>query len=139
MIRTAKVDDIPALVELGAKFHAMSPHKAMGDYDNDGVARMLAFMIESRQSVVLFSGQGLIGGTFSPVYFAPSKWLAEENFLFADKDGFALLDAFCGYAESWGAHYVLMSSLENERAPAMRRILGRKGFKPIETRYLLEL
>ncbi len=79
-IRKATTEDIPALVEMGAKFHAMSPHSFMGEYDATGAANVLRFMIESPQSLVLTNGKGMIGGTFAPVFFAPGKWMLEENY-----------------------------------------------------------
>ena len=138
-VRTATVEDIPPLVEMGAKFHAMSPHLFMGDFDPSGVANVLRFMIESPQSVVLTNGAGLIGGTYSPVYFAPSKWMLEENFWWSGKDGFALLEAHLDHAKGWGARFYLLSTLENDRSSAIGRLLTRKGFKPLERRYIKEL
>lgn len=135
----ARAEDVPGLVEMGAKFHAMSPHRDMGEYDPDGIGRMLNFMIESPQAVVMTNGEGLIGGTYSPIYFAPSKWMVEENFLWASKGGFELLDALLMHATAWGADYCLMSSLENKYAKAMDRLLTRRGFRLLERRYLKEL
>lgn len=138
-VRTATVEDIPALVEMGAKFHAMSPHKFMGEYDEAGIARMLRFMVESPQAVLLTNGEGLIGGTYAPVYFAPSTWMIEENFWWAGKDGFGLLDNLLDHAKGWGAAFCLLSTLENERSPAIGRLLKSKGFRLMERRYIKEL
>jgi hypothetical protein len=138
--RLALPEDVPAIVALGRKFHAMSPHKDMAEYDEMGVARVVSFMIESPQSVVLFNGTGVIGATYAPVYFAPSKWMCEENFFFSDASGgMALLDGLIVHAKGWGASHVIMSTLEDERAKVMERVMTRKGFKAIERRYTLEL
>lgn len=135
----ATVEDIPALVEMGAKFHAMSPHKFMGEYDPQATARMLAFMIDSPQAVLMTNGEGVIGGTYAPVYFAPSTWMIEENFWWSGKDGFALLEAMLIHAKGWGAEFCLLSTLENEHSKAIDRLLTRKGFRLMERRYIKEL
>lgn len=140
MQRLALKEDVPAIVALGRKFHAMSPHMGMGEYDEGGVARVVSFMIESPQSVVLFNGTGVIGATYAPVYFCPSKWMCEENFWFSDdRGGFELLEGLIVHAEGWGASHVCLSTLENEKARVIDRLLTRKGFKAIERRYILEL
>lgn len=135
----ATTADLPMLVDLGAKFHAMSPHRFMGEYDPEGTARVLRFMIESPQAVLMTNGEGAIGGTYAPVYFAPSKWMIEENFWYAGKDGFALLEAMLVHAKGWGADFCLLSTLENDHSKAIDRLLTRKGFRLMERRYIKEL
>lgn len=138
-VRIATAEDIPALVEIGAKFHAMSPHKFMGEYDKEGAANVLRFMVDSPQSVLMTNGDGFIGGTYAPVYFAPSKWMLEENFWFSGKDGFALLEAMLIHAKGWGADFCLLSTLENDHSKAIDRLLTRKGFRLMERRYIKEI
>lgn len=138
-VRQATVDDIPDLLALGAKFHAMSPHKGMAEFDPDGMARVLDFMIGSNSSVVLTNGDGVIGGTYSPVYFNPAKWQMEENFWFADRSGMELLTALVEQARTFGASFVLLSTLENDRSGIIDKVLKRKGFVMLERRYMKEL
>lgn len=138
-VRLATIEDIPALVEMGAKFHAMSPHKFMGEYDPNATGRMLRFMIESPQAVLMTNGDGLIGGTYAPVYFQPSTWMIEENFWWSGRDGFALLEAMLIHAKGWGAAFCLLSTLENNHSKAIDRLLTRRGFRLMERRYIKEL
>lgn len=135
-VRTVSVEDIPSLVEMGAKFHAMSPHRDMGEYDADGVGRMLAFMVSSSSAILLTNEEGLIGGVLAPVYFAPGKIMAEESFWWAGSGGGELLAAFEEAAKSKGADFVLLSTLENERSAVIDRIVTRKGYRPVERRYV---
>lgn len=128
--------DIPAMVEIGAKFHAMSPHRFMGEYDPEALANVFRFMIGSDQSVIFTNGEGLIGGTYAPVYFNPSKWMLEENFWFAGKDGMELLNLLFAHATAWGADFFMLSTLENDHSKAIDRLLTRKGFHLIERRYM---
>jgi len=135
----ATAADVPNMVEIGAKFHAMSPHRSMGEYDPAGISRMLHFMVESPQSVLMTNGEGFIGGTYAPVYFAPSKWMLEENFWFSGKDGFSLLEAMLIHGKGWGADFCVLSTLENEHSKAIDRLLTRKGFRLMERRYIKEI
>lgn len=140
MQRLATPEDVPAIVALGRKFHAMSPHKDMAEYDDLGVSRVVSFMIDSPQSVVLFNGTGVIGATYAPVYFAPAKWMCDENFWFSDsKGGLELLEGLVVHAKGWGASHLRLSTLENEKSKVIDRLLTRRGFRLLERSYLLEL
>lgn len=136
MIRTATAEDIPALVEMGAKFHAMSPHQFLGEYDPQGIANLLRFLATGNNTILLTNGEGLIGGVLAPVYFAPTKIMAEESFLWARKGGGDLLSAFEDEAKARGAAFVLMSTLENEKTKAMDRVMRRSSYVPVERRYI---
>jgi hypothetical protein len=139
MIREATLEDIPALVEIGAKFHDMSPHRFMGEYDKAGIANMLAYLIGNPGGLVLTNGKGVIGGLLTPVYFAPSKMMCEESFWFAEGGGKDLLRAFETEAERMGADFILLSTLENERAAIIDRVVERMGYRAIERRWLKEI
>lgn len=139
MIRDATHDDIPALVGMGCKFHAMSPHKFLGEYDAEAVSRMLAFMIDSPSAVVIRHDNGAIGGVMAPIYFAPGTWMIEESFWWADRDGMSLLSALEDRGRDLGASVVMMCSLDNEHSAAIGRVLSRKGYVPVERRYVKEL
>lgn len=138
-VREATLDDVPALVEMGAKFHAMSPHKGMGEYDAEGVGRMLAFMATSPSAILLTNGEGVIGGVLAPVYFAPGKIMADESFWWAGAGGGELLAGFEQIARAKGADFVVLSTLENERSAVIGRVVSRKGYRPVERRYIKEL
>lgn len=138
-VRKALIEDIPALVEMGAKFHAMSPHAFLGEYDPQGITNLLGFLATGNTTILLTNGDGLIGGILAPVYFAPTKIMAEESFLWARKGGADLLRSFEIEAKTMGAHFVLMSTLENEKSVAMQRVMKRNGYSPVEKRYIKTL
>lgn len=138
-VRLAVEEDIPAIVKMGKEFHAMSPHVGMGEYDEAAIERLLIYLIENDQGVVLWNGTGVIGGLMAPVYFNPDKMMLEEAFWFARKGGRELLKEFQAKAREMGADFVLLSTLVNDFAPVVDRIVTRMGYAPIERRWLKEL
>lgn len=139
MIRRAIEADIPALVEMGRKFHAMAPHGPMGAFDEAGVENVLRFLITSPSALVLTNGDGAIGGVLAPIYFCPSKLMMDESFWFAGTGGRDLLRAFTEESRKMGAACVVLSTLENDKSEIVHRIVSRMGFAPVERRYVKEL
>lgn len=139
MIRKATDTDIPRLAAMGERFHAMSPHKGMGEYDREAVARMLRFLLGNPHALVLTNGDGVIGGMMAPVYFNPAKTMMEESFWYAEKGGKDLLKAFCKEARLMGADYVYLSTLTNDRSDIIDRVVTHMEFRPVERRYVKEL
>lgn len=139
VIRRAEVADIPELVGMGRRFLAMSPHSGMGEFDAEAVARVLRFMIESPTSLVLTNGDGAIGGVQAPLYFDPSRTMMEESFWWAEKGGRDLLKAFQKESALMGSHYLMLSTLENDRSHLIDRLVSAMGYRPLERRYVKEL
>lgn len=137
--RKATVEDIPTLVEMGAKFHAMSPHKPVGEYDAEAVARTVAFLIGSPAGLVVCNDAGVLGGMIAPVYFSPGVLMMEEHFWWAAGGGQELRRYFEDEARGMGAHYCMFSTLENDRIGAIDRVMRRNGYVPIERRYMKDL
>jgi len=135
----ATTEDIPALVEMGAKFHAMSPHKPVGDYDRDAVARTISFLIDNPSGLVVRSETGVLGGMMAPIFFAPDVAMMEESFWWAQGGGQELRRFFETMARKMGARFVYFTTLENDRIDAIDRLMKSDGYKPVERRYMKEL
>lgn len=132
--------DIPVLVEIGRKFHAMSPHKPVGPFDAEAVGRVLVMLIAHPDGLVMTNGVGAIGGMIAPVYFSPGVKMMEEHFWFSDIGGGRdLLRAFENVSRETGADYVMLSTLENDKSQVIDRVVSRMGFIPIERRYMKDL
>lgn len=131
--------DIPSLIEIGRKFHAMSPHKPVGPFDAEAVGRVLAMLIGHPDGLVMTNGIGVIGGMIAPVYFSPQVKMMEEHFFWAQKGGFDMLKAFEMQVLAIGVTVILMSTLENSKVNAMDRVMKRSGYHPIERKYLKDL
>lgn len=129
MIRAATEVDIPALVTMGAAFHAAS--SLPFDYDADATAAFLTGIVPAGGCFI--SPHGMIGGVLAPAYTQPQWLMAVELFWWAERDGLALLRAFEGWARENGANEVRMTSLHSlARADGLLRA---KGFDPVEVSY----
>lgn len=138
MIRHATIGDVPALVEMGREFWAMSPHRTMGEFTPEAVSAMLVFLIADDKGLVLVNGEGAIGGMMAPIYFDPSKMMIEELFFWSHRGGRELLREFTERSKAMGASCVFLSALENERLPAVNRLFAHAGFRPLERRFVME-
>lgn len=137
--RIATHADVPDLVEMGARFHAMSPHAWAGEYDRAAVARTVAFLIDHPDGLVVRNDAGVLGGLIAPIFFAPAERMMEESFWWAEARGQEMRKFFEGEARRMGASHVLFSVLENERIAAIDRVMRRDGYVPVERRYMKEI
>ena len=138
-IRDATREDTPALVAMARRFHAMAPHAALGEFDERTVTGFLRFLIDAPSAIVLTNGCGAIGGMMLPLFFNGAARVMEEGFCWAEGGGLELLDAFTAEAKRRDAQAVFLSTLENDKARAIARVLKRRGFEPLEHRYVLTL
>lgn len=133
MIRRATLDDMPAILDLGAEFLAYSPHSWI-PLDRDAFATFAAHMIE--HGAIFLSEDGFIGGLLSPAYFNPAYVFAAELFWFARKEGPQLRQAFEAWAREQGASAVTCSGLVDHHEAAIRRVYGRAGYEPSEIAFM---
>ena len=126
MIRKATEEDIPRIVEMGAKFHAMSPWKNV-PFDPAALSGFIAKLIAG--GVVLISDKGMLGGVLNPLYFNPSVVMAAELFWWGDA---ALKPAFEAWAQENGAQGVQFGALWDQRRERMLQRYAADGFEPVE-------
>lgn len=134
MIRQARLSDIPRIVEMGAKFHAMSDY-SFAEFNREATARFLEATINNPDAVIFCHEQGMIGGALVPLYFDPDTKIAIETFWWADSEGMALLTHFEWWAEAKGAAAVSMACLEGKRSKALGRVFKMRGYRPTENTY----
>lgn len=138
MIRHAVIADIPVIVRMGRAFHAMSPHRTMGEYNDEAIAALLTHLIADDSGLLLVNETGMIGGKMSPIYFDPTKQVMEEMFWYANGGGRELLMEFIERAKAMGASCILLSALMDARLSRTNQIVTGMGFRPTECRYVME-
>ena len=124
-MRRATAEDIPFLLELGAKFHAEKQAK-YGFVEEDCRA-FFAAMIEG--GVVLIEGRGFICGVAMGQPSNASYRSAHELFWWSEGGhGAELLAAFEQWAAEQGCDEVCLSHPASEAV--VGRYLQRKGYEP---------
>jgi hypothetical protein len=133
MIRQATADDLDRVVELGAAFHAYSPHRVF-PFDAEAFADFAAKLIAA--GGVFLSEDGFCGGLLTPLYFSPETLVAAELFWFAPSEGQALREAFEAWGVANGASAIQFTALVDDHERAIERIYRRAGYARVETGYL---
>lgn len=147
MIRPATVQDIPAIVELGEKFHAVAGWDEIPWSRDDCEASLwgfmqadcfLCFVAEERGQII-----GMIAGVMSPVYFNTAHLSGEELFWWSDDRaplvGLRLLETLERAAREHGCHTWQMKSLARLNGEAMGRLYERRGYRACEQSYIKRL
>lgn len=135
MIRRAGLDDIPALLEMGARFSDKAKLASHVGYDRDSMAATFRAMIENGHPVFV-SDSGAIGALSLPHPFNQAHIAAQEVFWWSEgRDGLALLDALESHCAQ-ECHSLTMITLEAIRPQATGRLYERRGFAPLEHSYV---
>jgi hypothetical protein len=141
MIRRAVVEDIPTLVGLGAKLHAVSPF-AFIPFDPETVEGLMTALIEDEDAAVFITqaGDGMIGVNAYPTLLNRTVKIAQEAFWWCDgPDALALLDAAKIWASERGCAAMTMGALDDDRVRLMARLYRRMGFNGVERFFLARL
>lgn len=135
----ARESDIPAILDLGERFHALSPWRDRL-FNRGATEKTVRTLISAPTGALFYNGHGILGGMLSPIYFGGGT-VAQELFWFADKNGRELLDAFEAWAKERGADGVIMVNLAlGEREDAvMNRMYERRGYQLRERHFYKEV
>lgn len=145
--RRATVDDLPACLDMTARFHAASPIASVAPFDRDGMAATLRGMLANPRAGVWVAFQnskpvGLAGALCYPLYFNPAYEVAQELFWWLDPAargcgaGEKLFQNVQNWAKELGAAAVFMIALDDARVDKMDRFYKRAGFQPMERTYM---
>lgn len=135
-VREAIQADAPTLLEMGARFHGLSPMKDLAPYSAEAFERTMRAAIDSDGATVFVTDalDGMIGLVCAPVYFSTVTF-AQELFWWSEgRAGLRLLDAAEEWAKAQGAAALLMLRVEGvtERLDSLYR---RRGYVPVEHSY----
>lgn len=147
MIREATVSDIPAIAELGEKFHAAAGWDEIEFVRDDCEASLwgfmqadafLCFVSEDRGQIT-----GMIAGIVAPVYFNTGHVSGEELFWWSDDKaplvGIRLLDTLEKAGRERGCSTWQMKSLARLGGDRMARLYERRGYRACEQSFIKRL
>lgn len=133
-VRQADQSDIPALVDMGEKFHAMSHEVAF--YDPEGAEEFLTALIQSPDGCVYISDTGFISGVMVTYPHLDKSWrTANECFFWAAGNGGDLWNAFEQWAISMNAEQIITSHPHDGREAQLSRLYKIRGYTPHEYYY----
>lgn len=131
MIRAAGEDDLPLILDLGARFHAAAGEQ--GTFCPDTFGDFCRTLMEEERGALFVSDRGMIGGLVWPSPWSRGVMVSLESFWWAeDGAGTALRRAFETFAGQWGAK-PRMGFLHALRGAAVARVLRADGYQPLET------
>ena len=145
MIRLGHKGDIPALVELGAKFHAESGMADIAGYVPEDFAATLEGMIASEMMILLVAEDekpvGMAGAVIFPFYFNSAHRTAQEMFWYVAPEarggtGTALLGTLETVAKGKGCESLMMVELDHIPCGA---IYEGRGYRRAERSWIRRL
>jgi GNAT superfamily N-acetyltransferase len=149
-VRNADKQDLAALVDMGAKFHAVSPvHQAI-PFDYESFYRFCDTSLDNPDIGFWVADQdgALVGMTAAivyPAYFNAQRHIAQELFWWVDAAargagaGKALVEAIEKWAQSTGADAVFMLALADKNEEKMHNLYARRGYRPLERTFIKEV
>jgi hypothetical protein len=139
LTRKATLEDLPHILEMGRRFHAMSSWSDQ-EFCPIQTSQTVMNLINSPDGVVFYNGEGMLGGLLAQSPFTPG-YNAHEFFWFADRGGRDLIQAFERWAEEKGANGVLMLNLTlgPRTDKIMDRMYSRRGYEMRERTYFKDL
>lgn len=135
MIRAAIEADIPALLEMGARFAEKAKLADHVGYEPADMRETFEALIRGGHPV--FIGEsGAIGATSTPHPFNKAHIGAQELFWWSEgREGLRLLDALEGWCDE-NCHSLRMITLEAVEPERTGRLYKRRGYAPLEHSYL---
>lgn len=139
MIRQARTEDIPRMLELGAEMHAESRFSVLV-YDSEKVAAMLSHLLATDQFIEVIENNGLLVGGFAG--FVTDHWASKDLvsydcglFISPDHrgggDAARLIKRFREWAVSRGAKMVTLGVNTGVHPERTARLLESVGFEKI--------
>lgn len=135
MIRPATLEDIPALLEMGARFAERARLIEHVGYVAEDMAETFAAMIGNGHPVFI-GRHGAIGATQTVHPFNRQHILGQEVFWWSEgREGLALFDALERHCEQ-ECHSLRMITLEAVNPEKTGRFYERRGYVPLEHSYI---
>lgn len=144
MIRHAAESDIPAMLEMGRRFHEHS-RLAEVPFDADSFRATIKNGMQDEAQVYLVAEEwgaltGMTAGVTYPAYFNHNVLSGQELFWWSEgHSGAALFHALEQWAAGRGCRSFTMVALQNSDLSRISRLYERRGYRPVEHSFMKEL
>jgi GNAT superfamily N-acetyltransferase len=140
VIRAATESDLPAILDMGARFYATTTYAQLADYCRDSAAGLARVMLDG--GVLLIAEHdgrpiGMVGLLLGPFLFNAAHTTAHEVMWWVDPEardsgaGVALLRALEPACRAKGAAVIQMMTLDGS-PPQAAALYERLGYRPSE-------
>lgn len=144
-VRVAKVEDIPAVIDIGQRFHQETVYGQIADLDDETLVERLSKTIARDGIVFVAESGGEIVGTAGAIittpWFNKHQKIALELMWWVNPEargcgaGSALFDALDNWSLRLGLHLVMMRT-PNIAPQVMDRLYRMKGLVPWDSYYV---
>ena len=136
MIRQATLEDIPRLLNMGAKFAEKAKLADHIGYNAGDMAASFKALIEGEFHALFIGEAGAIGATCTAHPFNSAHIAAQELFWWSEgREGLALLNALEKHCEAH-AHSLTMITLEAVAPERTGLLYERRGYRLLEHSYM---
>lgn len=149
MIRPATLADVPAITQLGERFHGEAGWADISSFNAENCASSLTAMVENPEAILLVAEKdgrivGMAGGMTFPLYFNASHRSGQELFWYVepglrDGTGGRLLDAMEQAARDRGCQSWIMIALDKVDPELTGRLYRRRGYRASEHSWIRRL
>jgi len=150
IVRNADKQDLAAIVDMGAKFHAASPIHQNIPFDFESfycfcetslTSPDIGFWVAEHESALV----GMTAAIVYPAYFNAHRHIAQELFWWVEEAargagaGRALIEAIEAWAKDTGADAVFMLALADKNEEKMHNLYAQRGYRPLERTFIKEV
>ena len=134
----AVVEDIPTMIQMGARFFETSGLDKWFTYNPNSFAQTLVMLIETPQAIVLYSEHGMAAAMAYPCWFNREHLTAQELFWWVEPEarggllGAELRQGLENWAREKDCLTMEMGALDASKPEALARYYARLGYGPKE-------
>lgn len=150
MIREARLEDIPAMVNMGRDFFCASGYADITVYDAASAEATLRMLIEQESSIAIVAVAddkivGMAAAMTFPLYLNHAHYSGQELFWWLSPQyrgtrlGLELINGLESTAKSKGCHSFVMMSLDRSMPERLDRLYRKRGYRRSEHTYIRKL
>ncbi len=136
MIRAAVLEDIPEMVRMGKRFHALTPSAHTMEFDDESFSETLLLLIPNSNNCVLVVDDGELCGMACAIlmdcFFNKHRKICQELFCWVDEEkrgqGMMLFETLEDWALYKKAKIMIIALVPTLRSKALDRLYRARGF-----------
>lgn len=137
MIREAAHEDIPAMLEMAARFALKAGIDETVGFCVDSVSLLLEGLIDNPDGVALIGDNSMAGGVVFAHPFNAAHRIGHEMYWYSEgREGLRLIQSLEEAFRERGASSVAMATLEALGADSLQKFYQRRGYRPLDRNFI---